>query len=148
MIFFYFHFFSEPAYASRGLQLPAGAEARHVSVGAEGSHRAGAGPGGAEPAVCLPAGYAPAAILTCHTCYLCPHLSTTSRSRPRPRGRRLRPRRGQPSGKGTRPDFRDMKFLFWSYYRRRLYCQALKSKMTLLTMSYQINYFLRSIMNK
>lgn len=45
-----------PANASDGLQLPAGAEAQYVSVGAEGSYWVGAGPRGAEPAVSLPAG--------------------------------------------------------------------------------------------
>ncbi|KAG8000618.1 Motile sperm domain-containing protein 2, partial [Nibea albiflora] len=61
-------------HASDGLQLTAGAEAEHVSVGAEGSHRVGAGPCGAEPAVSLHAGCFTAAALTCS---LRLHLSTT-----------------------------------------------------------------------
>lgn len=68
--------FISPAHANDGLQHAAGAEAEHVSVGAEGSHRAGAGPGGAEPALSLHAGYLPAAILTCHSS-LRLHPSTT-----------------------------------------------------------------------
>lgn len=51
------------AHATSCLQLPHGAEAEHVSVDAEGSHRAGAGPHGAEPAVPLPAGHGPADIM-------------------------------------------------------------------------------------
>lgn len=49
-----------------------------MSVGAEGSRRVGADPGGAECAVSLPAGYFPAAILTCHSS-LRLHVSTTDK---------------------------------------------------------------------
>lgn len=68
--------FISPAHANDDLQLPAGAEAEYVSVGAEGSHWVGAGAHGAEPAVSLHAGPFPAAILTCHSSLLL-HLSTT-----------------------------------------------------------------------
>lgn len=53
-----------PAHAADGLQLPAGAEAQHLSVGPEGPHGPGAGPLGVEPAVSLPAGHLCAALLT------------------------------------------------------------------------------------
>lgn len=68
--------FISPAYANDGLQLSVGAEAEHVSVGAEGSHCVGAAPRGAEFAVSLLAGYFPAAILAPHSL----HLSTTDGS--------------------------------------------------------------------
>lgn len=58
--------FISPAHASDDLQRAAGAEDEYVSVGAEGSHRVGAAPRGAEPAVSPPAECFPAAILTCH----------------------------------------------------------------------------------
>lgn len=79
--FFFSFFFFLPislAHACDGLQLPTGAEAEFVSVGAEGSRRVGADPGGAECAVSLPAGYFPAAILTCHSS-LRLHVSTTDK---------------------------------------------------------------------
>ncbi len=69
-------FFISPAHANDGLQFSAGAEAQYMPVGAEGSHRVGAGPRGAQPAVSLPAGHLPAAVLTCHGS-LRLHLSTT-----------------------------------------------------------------------
>lgn len=56
--------FIPPAHAHDELQLSAGAEAEHMSVGAEGPHGVGAGARDAEPTVSLPAGYSPAAILT------------------------------------------------------------------------------------
>lgn len=76
--------FISPAHANDDLQLPAGAEAEYVSVGAEGSYWVGAGPRGAEPAVSLHAGHFPAAILTCHSSLLL-HLSTTD-TQPVPAG--------------------------------------------------------------
>lgn len=68
-------FLFPPAHASDGLQLAVGAEDEYVSVGAEGSHRVGAGPCGAEPAVSLHAGLFTAAVLTCSLYRL--HPSTT-----------------------------------------------------------------------
>lgn len=69
--------FIPPAYANDGQPHAPGAEAEHVSVGAEGSHCVGAVSGGAEPAGSLPDGNCPAAILTLHHHTLRLHLSTT-----------------------------------------------------------------------
>lgn len=60
-------FLAPAADADDGVQLEDGAEAEHVSVGAEGAGRPGAGAGGHEPAVSVPAGHLPAAVLTCHS---------------------------------------------------------------------------------
>lgn len=90
--FFILFFKISPAHANDGQQLPAGAEAQYVSVGAEGSHWVGAGPRGAEPAVSLHAGWTPAAILTCHSS-LCLRLSTTD-TQTAPAGSRSNPAGG------------------------------------------------------
>lgn len=68
-----------------------------MSVGAEGSRRVGADPGGAERAVSLPAGYFPAAILTCHSS-LRLHVSTTDRQTD---GRLQRGRSRPPEGSSS-----------------------------------------------